>query len=220
MTLNLLRQSNATPSVSAHAHLFGVFYYNMMPLAPMGCGVQIHEDADKRRSWSPHTADGWYLGTSPDHYRSHVIHVKCTKADRVSETVFFKHKYLMNPTVTNTDTVVNAARALCEALSKKKQGMSNSTMDALRNLSNIFLVTVKSNKNKSWEEPAKQTQVQPAAVPQAHTPLSRLVANLSHPEREIQARETVETEGPAAEEQETDPLEPVEEAPVPKRAAR
>ena len=123
LTLNLLRQSNATPSVSAHAHLFGNFHYNRMPLAPMGCAVQIHEDADKRGSWSPHTVDGWYLGTSPDHYRSHIIHVKGTKADRISETVFFKHKYLTNPTVTHADKVVNAARALCEALSKKKQGM-------------------------------------------------------------------------------------------------
>ena len=104
LTLNLLRQSNETPSVSAHAHLFRNFDYNRMPLAPMGCAVQIHEDADKRGSWSPHTVDGWYLGTSPDHYRSHIIHVKGTKADRISETVFFKHKYLTNPTVTHTDT--------------------------------------------------------------------------------------------------------------------
>ena len=48
LTLNLIRQSNATPSVSAHAHLFGNFDYNRMPLAPMGCTVQIHENADKR----------------------------------------------------------------------------------------------------------------------------------------------------------------------------
>ena len=87
LTLNLLRQSNATPNVSAHAHLFGVFDYNMMPLAPVGCGVQIHKDADKRGSLSPRTVDGWYLGTSPDHYRPHIIHVKGTKANRVSETV-------------------------------------------------------------------------------------------------------------------------------------
>ena len=34
--INLLRQSNATPSVSAYAHLSGPFDYNKMPLAPMG----------------------------------------------------------------------------------------------------------------------------------------------------------------------------------------
>ena len=39
ITLNLLRQSNATPTVSAYAHLSGPFDYNKMPLAPMGCGA-------------------------------------------------------------------------------------------------------------------------------------------------------------------------------------
>jgi hypothetical protein len=42
ITLNLLRQSNATPNVSAYAHLSGPFDYNKMPLAPMGCEVQVH----------------------------------------------------------------------------------------------------------------------------------------------------------------------------------
>eukprot|EP00804_Cyclotella_cryptica_P030764 CCRYP_009164-RA/>CCRYP_009164-RA protein AED:0.15 eAED:0.16 QI:0/0/0/1/1/1/4/0/1045 len=40
ITINLLRQSNATPTVSAYAHLNGPFDYNKMPLAPMGCSVQ------------------------------------------------------------------------------------------------------------------------------------------------------------------------------------
>ena len=109
---------------------------------------------------------------------------------------------------------------LCEALSKRKQGKSNGTMDALRNLSNMFLTTTKSNKNKSWEEPAKQTQEQPAAVPQAQTPISRLAANLSRPEKGTQAREAAEAEEPAGEEQGTDPPEPVKEATKPKQAAR
>ncbi len=47
ITLNLIRQSNATPTVSAYAHLSGPFDYNKMPLAPMGCEAQIHEKTDK-----------------------------------------------------------------------------------------------------------------------------------------------------------------------------
>eukprot|EP00804_Cyclotella_cryptica_P023124 CCRYP_000352-RA/>CCRYP_000352-RA protein AED:0.30 eAED:0.30 QI:0/0/0/0.66/1/1/3/0/473 len=46
ITINLLRQSNATPTVSAYAHLNGPFDYNKMPLAPMGCNVQVHEKSD------------------------------------------------------------------------------------------------------------------------------------------------------------------------------
>ena len=48
ITLNLLRQSNTTPTVSAYTHLSGPFNYNKMPLAPMGCSAQVHEKTDKR----------------------------------------------------------------------------------------------------------------------------------------------------------------------------
>ncbi len=47
ITLNLIRQSNATPTVSACAHLIGPFDYNKMPLAPMGYEAQIHKKTNK-----------------------------------------------------------------------------------------------------------------------------------------------------------------------------
>jgi hypothetical protein len=50
ITLNLIWQSNATPTVSAYAHLSGPFDYNKMPLLPMGCKVQIHEKTNKTRN--------------------------------------------------------------------------------------------------------------------------------------------------------------------------
>ena len=98
--------------------------------------------------------------------------------------------------------------------------MSNGTTDALRILGNISLTTAKSNNDKSWEEPATQAQEHPTIVPKAHTPLSRLAANLRRPERGAQARETAEAEEPTEEGQGTTPPEPVEEAPKPKQAAR
>ena len=92
ITLNLLRQSNATPNVSAYAHLSGPFDYNKMPLAPMGCAVQVHEKTDKRGTWSYHSVDGWYLSTSPEHYRTHRCHIKSTKSERFTDTIQFNHK--------------------------------------------------------------------------------------------------------------------------------
>ena len=53
-TVNLLRQSNSTPNISAYAHLSGPFDYNKMPLAPMGRVVQVHEKTDKRGTWVYH----------------------------------------------------------------------------------------------------------------------------------------------------------------------
>jgi hypothetical protein len=92
ITLNLLRQSNATPNVSAYAHLRGLFDYNKMTLAPMGCAEQIHEKSDKRGTWQYHSMDGWYLYTSPNHYRMHACHIKTTKKERFTDIVDFQHK--------------------------------------------------------------------------------------------------------------------------------
>eukprot|EP00804_Cyclotella_cryptica_P021956 CCRYP_000903-RA/>CCRYP_000903-RA protein AED:0.16 eAED:0.16 QI:0/0/0/1/1/1/4/0/960 len=65
ITLNLLRQSNATPTVSAYAHLNGPFDYNKMPLAPMGCNAQVHEKTDSRGTWAFHSVDGWCQQPTP-----------------------------------------------------------------------------------------------------------------------------------------------------------
>ncbi len=108
ITLNIIRELNATPTVSAYTHLSGPFDYNKMPLAPMGCEAQIHKKTDKRGTWAYHSIDGWYLFTSPEHYRTHTCHVKATKSKRRLDTVHFKHKNITNPTITHADKVMQA----------------------------------------------------------------------------------------------------------------
>jgi len=76
ITINLIRQSNATPNVSAFAHLSGPFDYNKMPLAPMGCEAQVHEKTNKSSTWAYHLVDGW-------------CHIKHTKSEQLSDTVQF-----------------------------------------------------------------------------------------------------------------------------------
>jgi hypothetical protein len=56
--INLIQQSNATPTVLAYAHLSGPFDYNKMPLAPMGCEAQVHEKTNKCDTWAYHLVDG------------------------------------------------------------------------------------------------------------------------------------------------------------------
>ena len=68
ITLNLLRQANANPKMSAYAYMCGPFDYNRMPLAPMGCKAQIHKKLANRGTWDYHSVDGWYLNTSHEHY--------------------------------------------------------------------------------------------------------------------------------------------------------
>ena len=125
ITLNLLRQSNSTPNVSAYAHLSGPFDYNKMPLAPMGCAAQIHEKSDKRGTWQYHTVDGWYLNTSPMHYRTHVCHIKETRKERLTDTVQFQHKRITNPTISHADKVMHALQQVLGEI-KKLGGIENS----------------------------------------------------------------------------------------------
>ena len=60
LTLNLLRKSNATPTVSAHAHLSGQHDYNAKPLLPMGQSAEVLEQRATRRSWDYHSKPAWY----------------------------------------------------------------------------------------------------------------------------------------------------------------
>ncbi len=49
LILNLLRQLNVAPNISAYAYHHGSFDYNRMPIAHMGCAVQFQIKPSKKR---------------------------------------------------------------------------------------------------------------------------------------------------------------------------
>ena len=138
LTLNLLRQSNVSPNVSAYAHHHRQFDYNRMPLAPIGCAVQFHENPNRRRAFGEHAADGWYIKTSPEHYRCHIILVKKTRQLRISDTVYFKHKYLTQPTLTAKDRLMKAILELSRVISNKIKGKPDEQHQALTKITEVF----------------------------------------------------------------------------------
>ncbi len=74
ITINLIQQSDATPNVSAYAHLSSPIDYNKMPLAPMGCNAQVHEKTNKQGTWAFHLVDRWYLF----HHQNTTAHIIAT----------------------------------------------------------------------------------------------------------------------------------------------
>ncbi len=116
-TLNMLRPSRMTPTVSAHTYLWGQHDYNANPYAPLGCKVESYLYPGIRETWAPHTTSGYYLGNSKEHYQCHRIYIFDTRHTRVCDTVFFKHKYLMMPTITPADALIQAAGNLVDAIS-------------------------------------------------------------------------------------------------------
>ncbi len=147
-TLNMLRPSRMTPTVSAYTYLWGQHDYNANPFAPLGCKVEAHIVPGIRETWAPHTASGYYVGAAWEHYRCHDIHISDTRHKRVCSSVFFKRKYLTMPTLTATDALIRAADNLTEALA----GITpppNMTTDAIDQLINIFKTQAKKEKDEA-----------------------------------------------------------------------
>ncbi len=102
-TLNLLRPSRRLPTVSAYAYLYGQHNYDRNPFAPLGCKVEAHMMPSTRKTWAEHTASGYYIENLDEHYRCHKVYITATRGTRICETVFFKHKYLTQPSFTTNN---------------------------------------------------------------------------------------------------------------------
>jgi hypothetical protein len=137
LTLNLLRQSRVAPNVSAFAHVHGNHDYMRKPFAPIGCAIQTHVKPDDRLSWDTRSEPGFNLGTSMEHRCCFRVYVTRTRALRISDTVFFKHQYITNPTLSPESNVVAAAQQLATAL-KGNIPAGNKTAEALTKVSELF----------------------------------------------------------------------------------
>ena len=135
--INLLCQSNATPKVSAYAHLSGPFGYNKTPLATMGCTTQIHMKLDERGMWAYHSVDGWYLAIFPEHYCTHVCYVRSTRIKQLTDTAQFSHKNITDPTITHDDKVMHTISDCAKALKGLGQIGGPAEMRQLKQLADL-----------------------------------------------------------------------------------
>ena len=67
--------------------------------------------------WAAPTASRYYIGNAWEHYRCHEVHISSTKSTSISETVFFRHKYLTMPTIMPVDALIKAVDNLVGAIS-------------------------------------------------------------------------------------------------------
>ena len=84
------------------------------------------------------SVNGWYLRTSDEHYRCHVIYVKNTRSERISDTVHFKHKHITAPTLTPEDTIVKALNDLTQALKNRRNTKGTVEYEALQRLDELI----------------------------------------------------------------------------------
>ncbi len=74
---------------------------------------------------------------------THVIFTKKTRAKRLADTVFFKHKYVIQPTITPADAIVNAYNKLRQAIQGIQHSKGDAHFEALERIKNIMQPTSK-----------------------------------------------------------------------------
>ena len=97
----------------------------------MGCEFQEYEKTEKRGTWAYHSVDGWYLATLPEHYCTHIFHIKTTNSERFNDTIQFSHKMITKPTITHAKKIMAAIADFAKAI--KNMG-SNRGADEMQQL--------------------------------------------------------------------------------------
>jgi hypothetical protein len=174
-TLNVLQQSNNNPSVSAYEYVNGPFNYNSMLLAPLGCAVQVHEATNRQKTWDVHSLNGWYLGTSPEHYRCHHFFCKKTQSERILDTVSFQHRYLTIPELTTEDKIVLALGDIKSILLKRSNAIGKQEWQAIKQLHDIFQTSDVNFKKVTFKD---LPPLPPGEVANDHGDISTVMPNI------------------------------------------
>jgi hypothetical protein len=163
--LLLLRQSQVNPGMSAYSHVYhGQHNYSKHQFVPIGMESLVHVKPHKQRTYAQHCKKGFVIGTSFKHYRCQQIWMKDTHGTLILGAVWFKHKYLTNPSVTPEDQMIAAIGGLAKTLRTNiPPKLHDDTVDKLQKLQDI-LQPRPDGKIKST--PLKT----PAQVPRVHTP--------------------------------------------------
>ena len=147
--LNLLRSSRLHPQLSGHCHLNGLFDYNKTPLLPLATKSIIYVPPKDRSTWDFHGLEGWYLGPSLHHHRSHHIFMTTTKAQHISDTVDFFPAHSKIPGPSPTEAATLDARDLISALNKSQPpspcSIGGDLEKDLQHLAKIFKLSIPDN---------------------------------------------------------------------------
>ena len=99
-----------------------------------------------RGTWAYSSIDGWYLSTSPEHYRTHVCHIKHTNSERLSDTVQFKYKHITNPFLTHANNIMKSLSHCIQAFKGKKATATEQELGDIRQLISATQAHLNTNK--------------------------------------------------------------------------
>ena len=77
-----------------------MYDYNAAPFVPIGMYMFVHDKPKRRGTFAEHFRKGYLLGTDSEHCGAWKMWMKDTTATRISATIFHKHKYIANLSIT------------------------------------------------------------------------------------------------------------------------
>ena len=177
MTLNLLRQSNIAPAISAWEHFYGPFNFDATPIAPLGSPIIIYSKPSNRSFWGYRGRKGFTIGPALNHYRCFHVVDGVTKALRYSDTVEFLHDYLTQPTVTEGDRIVHALNFLSCAVKDAPATIHHEQLTAISKLRDLFTNWIPRTATMPPPKPSPTVPV-PAAPPAKRSQPARSIRDI------------------------------------------
>ena len=82
--------------------------------------------------------DGWSIGVSLEHYRCQRVVTKESRAERISDTVEFRHHRITTPMVAPEDRIIRSIDQLVSVLKGDKLSATEAQMKAIETLQNTL----------------------------------------------------------------------------------
>ena len=123
-----MRKCRQNPLLSAWAAVEGEFHFDATPIAPPGSEMLMHNNPNRRRTFGFNAKNACYIAPCFQHYIIFKGIMASTGAERISDTVRFKHHAIVITQLTLANRTLEASRKLDIAI---KQQPKQAPMDEL-----------------------------------------------------------------------------------------
>ena len=186
MTLNLLRQATANPSISMWGYFNGKFNYNATPLGLLGISVIVHTKTGRQRSWEFRGKDVWSVGALMKHFLCQRVIPKLTISMMISDTTEFRRHHITHPSVTPEDRLLHRIQQLTAALQGAPSSQSGDQIFVLQYLKDTLTNCALDTTPKELTAPqhSKKDKWDDLLPPRVQPPVPRLQnpANIERPQ--------------------------------------
>ena len=161
----------------------GEYHFDLMPIAPEGSEMLMHENLGCIRTFGYNTKKEWYIAPCIRHYRIFKGIMTYTGAGWMSNTVKLKHHAIAIPKLTPADIILEATRQLDDAI---RQQPKRASMDKLTTIELLRSVLLGDNKtlppNIMQMQKSKQAAIPlvtiTVAAPKPTSPIEKPIPDL------------------------------------------